>query len=125
MGRIESIITAEEWQLVSFFESEPVLAYPDVPWPYTRAEFVSQSEGAIVRCTIHPSCNDVTVDIQHADFKFTFSALALRDIVYSVVDGVETLELKLTEHISTFLTLRPLITIRQERRGSRESQYEN
>ncbi len=106
-------------------EWEPKYEDPEDPWPFTHATFVFATREAIVRFETHTYCNDVTLEIRHPDFQFEFSALAIRDILYSEEDGIETLELKLTEYISTFLTLRPVITIRQERRGSRESQYDD
>ena len=41
-----SVVSAEEWQLLSFFEAEPTLRDSDVPWCYNDALYtVEAAEG--------------------------------------------------------------------------------
>ena len=45
----------EEWQLLSIFETEPMLTDADMPWAYNRLIFDSQRGDDSIHCEIEPS----------------------------------------------------------------------
>ena len=54
-----SSITAKEWELLSFFEVEPVLLDPDVPWCYNDAVYSVQFDGLSASFAVSPASRDV------------------------------------------------------------------
>lgn len=55
MRREEGMELPEPWQLISFFESEPVLLDPDQPWFYNRVTFTLERDGEVIEAGIEPS----------------------------------------------------------------------
>lgn len=47
-------IFPEQYELISLFESEPVLTDANVPWPYNRLQFTRTIGESIVECIIEP-----------------------------------------------------------------------
>ena len=117
------MISAELWELISFFEVEPTFPHPEDPWPYTVAIFTARPDGATVEFEIMPSYGDVAISIRREnEFEYEFSALQLSDVCCSNNGDGETLELQLSPNHSVFLRLRPSISIKHQRTGTRESQ---
>jgi hypothetical protein len=50
--------------LVGFFESEPEILDPDVPWIYNTLDFETERQGILVRCRIAPSYGDIVVRLE-------------------------------------------------------------
>lgn len=119
------MITAEEWQLISFFEAEPDLSEEYMPWPYNDFVFASKVGPANVVCEISPSYSDVTLSIQRDGFHYEVSARALHDVRYLAEGGIETLELWLTRTHSISIQLKPEISIRERRTGTYQDQFDN
>ena len=59
-----SIISAEEWELTSFFEVTPTSPDSDSPWPYTEVVYEVERGDLSVRCAIAPACRDVRLIIR-------------------------------------------------------------
>jgi hypothetical protein len=57
----------EEYELLSFFESEPEILDRDVPWFYNRLMFKNTFGDATIRCEIEPAYGqiDLFVHIQN------------------------------------------------------------
>ena len=45
----------EPWELISFFESEPSLSDPHLPWFYNRVTFSLERDGDVIEARIEPS----------------------------------------------------------------------
>jgi len=52
-------ITAQDWELLSFFEIEPELLDPDAPWVYNDALYNVIFEQNLVSFAVQPSYRDV------------------------------------------------------------------
>ena len=97
-------ITAEEFELLSFFEVEPKLASDD-PWPYADALY-EVSQGALtLSVSIHPAYRDVRVVLKHdGKIVYEMNAMGVADVRYGKDDqAVEELEIALTDQDSVTL----------------------
>ncbi len=45
----------EEWQLLSFFETEPILGDADLPWPYNSLIYDLERDADSIHCELRPS----------------------------------------------------------------------
>ncbi|MGO9483447.1 MAG: hypothetical protein ACLPX9_02520 [Rhodomicrobium sp.] len=50
-----------DYELVAFFEAEPVVLDPEAPWVYNTLDFQTVRNGIEVRCRIAPSYGELTV----------------------------------------------------------------
>jgi len=119
------MITAEQWELTSFFEAEPALHEEGIPWPYVDAVFESQVNRTSVRFEINPACSDVAFSLRGEEFVYELSARALHDVRYRNEGGVETLDLWLTQSHSILVQLCPEAAISEHRTGSWETQFDD
>jgi hypothetical protein len=111
-------ISAEEWQLVSFFEVEPTLEDPDVPWIYNTCVYRIERDGLKLTCMVAPSYRDARIEIRRGDaVLYEFSALGLSDIKYESRDRRESLLFEVSETQFVTLHVRPSIRISQEVQG--------
>jgi len=107
-------ITAEEFELLSFFEVEPSRADEDTPWPYNDLTYKVEVGPYLVVFGIAPSYLDVSVIISLNGAEiYNFSGLSLRDVRYHKSSDHETLEIVVSEKDSIWLRLRPSIMITQ------------
>lgn len=105
----------EEWQLLSFFEVEPKLDDPDLPWHYNSALYETRIGGYFVSFSLSPSYLDFTLKIEHeGDCLYEFTALQADAVLYKKEYGKEYLEIILSGNHSLELTLRPKVRIRQK-----------
>src|SRR5262245_19330802 len=51
----------DDHELVEFFEAEPRVLDPGVPWLYNTLEFETERHGILVRCRLVPSYGDIDV----------------------------------------------------------------
>jgi hypothetical protein len=51
----------DDHELVAFFEAEPRVLDPGVPWFYNTLDFETERRGVLVRCRLAPSYGDIDV----------------------------------------------------------------
>lgn len=56
----------ERWELVSFFETEPTLTDPQLPWVY-QLTFSVEREGKAIEAEISPGYGQLAVEWKRAD----------------------------------------------------------
>ncbi len=107
-------ITAEELELLSFFEVEPSRADKDIPWPYNDFSYQVELGAYLVVFGIAPSYPDVSLTISFNGAEiYNFSGQSLRDVRYHKSSDHETLEIVVSERDTIWLRLRPSIMITQ------------
>lgn len=105
-------ISAEEWQLTSFFEIEPKFLDPRDPWPYTDATFETVRGRWRILFAVAPAYLDVTLQIwERSELHFDFSALSVNDVEYALEYGEELLRILLTNRQMLTLRLKPALRI--------------
>lgn len=56
----------EDYELIGFFDAEPVVLDPEVPWIYNTLEFSTNRNGIEIRARISPSYREVSVSLVRA-----------------------------------------------------------
>ena len=108
-------ITAQEWELLSFFEAEPEFLDPEVPWAYNDALYRVRVKQNIVSFAVQPAYRDVRLILSIDDLNvYELSAMGVADVRYRKESGIETIEILLHERNSVVLSLKPHVQIRQE-----------
>jgi hypothetical protein len=108
-------ITAQEWELLSFFEVEPELLDSGVPWIYNDALYRVTRDHLILSFAVQPSYRDVRLMlIIDGQTTYELSAMGVDDVLYRKEDGVETIEIRLEERHSVLLSLEPHFQISQK-----------
>ena len=106
------VISAEEWQLTSFFEVAPSYPDPDSPWPYNEVVYEVSRGDLSLSCAIAPAYRDVRLIIRCGEsLKYELNATQVEDVVY-VKDGTEELlriVIRDSEHIS--VRVKPEISV--------------
>jgi hypothetical protein len=106
------IISAEEWQLLAFFEVEPTKLDADVAWPYNDFTFRRALGEVTVTFGIAPAYKDFTLIVERGGAKeIELSALSVFDIRYHEDRGAEWLEILLTESDRLELRLKPSFSL--------------
>ncbi len=75
-------ITAEEWQLLSFFESEPELLDPQEHWAYNDAVYSVTDCVVELSVSVHPAYRDVRIILEsggHRLYEFESMGLVTSD----------------------------------------------
>ena len=107
-----SYISAEEWQLLAFFEVEPMRLDSDVPWPYNDFTYERALSDVSVTFAVAPAYKDFTLTVERGGRKeIELSALSVFDIRYNNSAGVEWLEILLTERDRIELRLKPSFSL--------------
>ncbi|MCP4599560.1 MAG: hypothetical protein GY847_03305 [Proteobacteria bacterium] len=107
-------ISAEEWQLISFFEVEPQRRDPSSPWEYDDSVYVVTDGDITLSCAIHPAYRDVRLILSARDKQiYEFDAMGVRDVTYIKKDGEEKLLIVVSEDEVIYLQTRPSIKISQ------------
>jgi hypothetical protein len=105
-------ISAEEWQLLSFFEVEPELTDIDVPWCYNDALYQVQQGDLTLSVAIAPSYRDVRLILKNRGKRvYELNAMGVRDVRYCKEDTVETLKIDISVRESLTLRLKPSIEL--------------
>jgi len=108
-------ITAQDWELLSFFEIEPELLDPDAPWVYNDALYNVICEQNLVSFAVQPSYRDVRlILIANGKTVYELSAKGIDDVKYRKENGQEILVICLDKGNSIFISLKPSFQIRQE-----------
>lgn len=107
-------ISAQEWELLSFFEVEPQRSDSSIAWVYDDSNYLAENDEFSLSCTIHPADKSVTLILQHRGYcLFRLEAARVEDIRVLKEEGSEVLEIVLSEQQIFQLKLRPLIEIVQ------------
>ncbi len=107
-------ITAEELELLSFFEVEPTRADPGIPWPYNDLTYKVELGSYAVVFGIAPSYPDLSFSISHNGSEiYSFTGLAIKDVRFHKNQDFETLEIVISDKDAIWLRLRPTIMITQ------------
>jgi hypothetical protein len=108
-------ITAQEWELLSFFEVEPELLDSGEPWIYNDALYRVTRGRQKLTFAVQPSYRDVRLILSNDEqTTYELSSMGVDDVLYRKEDGVETIEIRLDQRNSVFLSLKPHLQIRQE-----------
>jgi hypothetical protein len=100
----------DELDLLAFFETEPTLLDPTVPWKYNTATYETQCDGYTVRCRISPAYSALKVTLAFGGREIAETELADFTDLRIVTDGDrETLIARFGELTASalYLTLRP------------------
>lgn len=108
-------ISAEELELLSFFEVEPDRLDADVPWPYNDFAYqVSRGEYSL-SFAVQPAYRDVRIILKRGDtVLYELNAVGIDDLKYHNDKNHEVLEIVLNERDRLWLVLQPDITIRHQ-----------
>jgi hypothetical protein len=106
------IISAEEHEVLSFFEVVPTPTDKDIPWPYNDYLYEIEREGMSMSCAIAPAYKDVRIILKYNGSKFyELNSVGVRDVRYDNKGGNETLEIVLSDNESITLRVKPRIEI--------------
>jgi hypothetical protein len=106
-------VTAEEWQLLSFFEVEPSLRDAGEPWDYNDALYDVRQGDLSLSFAIAPAYRDVRLILKHhADIVYELNIMGVKDVQYGKAGGSERLTIKISDHDEIELLLRPRIEIK-------------
>lgn len=105
-------VSAEEWQLLSFFEVEPTRLDPDISWPYNSFTYRRSIDDLTVTFSVAPALKDFTLAVERGSQKeIDLTALAVFDVRYHQEHGSEWLEILLTEDDRVELRLKPSLSL--------------
>ena len=105
-------ISADEWQLLSFFEVEPTPADEDVDWPYNDYLFEIIRGEFELSCSIAPAYRDVRMILTHKGVKlYELNSMGVTDVKYRKEANIESLVIVLSQKESIVLTVNPSISI--------------
>jgi hypothetical protein len=106
-------ISAQEWQLLSFFEVEPTS--PDgEAWPYS--DFLYQvSHGDLhLSCAVAPAYKDVRIILRRGErVTYELNAMGIEDVRYHD-EGGEALAFVISARDTLWLRLKPEIALRHD-----------
>jgi hypothetical protein len=106
------LISAEEWQLLSFFEVEPERLDADVGWPYNDFTYRRTLGEMTITFSVGPAYKDFTLIVERGGAKeIELTALSVWDIRYQKEHGAEWLEILLTPSDRLELRLRPSFSL--------------
>ena len=109
------IISAEEWQLLSFFEVEPTPTDKDVAWPYNEYLYEIVRSEFELSFSIAPAYRDVRIILTHKGAKlYELNSMGVKDVRYRNEGNVESLEIVLSPTESIWLVVKPVISINHE-----------
>ena len=108
------VISAEAFDLLSFFEVEPELSGDD-PWPYVDALYRVVQGNLALTVAIHPAYRDIRVILKvGGQTVYELNAMGVRDVRYGKDEGaVEILDIDISENNAITLQINPRIEIKQ------------
>jgi hypothetical protein len=105
-------ISAEEGQLLAFFEVEPTKLDADVAWPYNDFTYRRALGEVTVTFGVAPAYKDFTLTVERGGAaEIELSASSVFDIRYHRDRGAEWLEILLTERDRIELRLKPSFSL--------------
>ena len=112
-----SHITAEDYELLGFFETEPVMSEKDIPWVYNDSTYKYNDSVSEITFSIHPSYRDLSFELKQGTSKLLeFSALGIEDVSVKTDSEGEILELKISSSQKIEIRVKPFISIVQNAR---------
>ena len=106
------VISAEEWQLTSFFEVAPKYPDPDSPWPYTEVLYEVERDDISVSCAIAPAYRDIRLIVSGRDFfKYELNATQIKDVAYTKDSTGESLRIVLSDSEWIEVRMKPIVTV--------------
>lgn len=109
------IISAEDFELLSFFEVEPELMDTETPWAYNDAVYHVSKNDLHLSFAIQPSCKDVRLILkQDKHILYELNAMAVLDVRIHADKDNEVLEIIASENESITLRLKPFLSIKQK-----------
>lgn len=115
---MSDVISAEELDLLSFFEVEPKKKDRDVPWPYNDFLYEVVQGDLRLSCAVAPAYKDVRIILKRgASVIYELRAMDLTDVKYHKDKGREVLAFVLNARETVWLRLKPEISISQEVKG--------
>src|SRR5437762_14260111 len=76
-------ISAEEWEVLSFFEVQPKLADKDIAWPYNDFLYEIERGDLSLSCAIAPAYRDVRLILKRGSEKlYELNATGVDDVKY-------------------------------------------
>lgn len=110
-------ISASELELQAFFECEPKLHAPDVPWLFNEAFYEFFQGDFSLACAIGPACKDIHLLLRYqTQTLYELDATNVADVRYHKGSDRDALEIEFDEQIKLWVRLRPTIFIGQEMR---------
>ena len=110
-------ISAEDWELLSFFEVEPQRLDPSIPWVYDDSVYLVEDGELSLSCAIHPAYKDIRIVLKQREHcLYEFATTGVKDIRVLKEKASEVLEITLSEQQNLRVKLRPLIEIVQRSR---------
>ncbi|NMG67979.1 hypothetical protein GPA19_23845 [Azoarcus indigens] len=108
-------ISADELDLLTFFECEPKLRDADVRWVYNDALYEFSRGDLTLSCAIAPSYKDVRLILKNGlQAVYELNAMGLADVRYHKDSNRESLEIEISDHDRLWVRLKPAITISHE-----------
>ena len=105
-------VTAEEWQVLSFFEVEPDLLDTDEPWCTNDAVYEIERGNHRLSFALSPGHGYVRVILTFQGNRlYEFNAVAVQDVRYKDEQGDETLEVIISDRERITLRVKPSIEI--------------
>ncbi len=107
-----STITADELDLLTFFECEPKRLDEDIPWPYNDFAYEFRRGGRSISFSVAPAYKDVRIIIKDGQsVVYELNSMGVEDIVYEKHADHEVLLIDVNERDRLVLTLKPEISI--------------
>ena len=117
---MEKILSANEYDLVSFFGILPTQVDPDLPWVYNDSLYEATDGRVYLSFAIAPSVRDVRVILKTGEVTvYELNAMGILDVRHHGDKGRESLEVLISPQHSVWLRLKSGISIRQEFIGQR------
>lgn len=110
-----SAISADDLDLLTFFECEPKLRDADVPWIYNDALYEFSLGGLSLSCAVAPSYKDVRLILKNGlHILYELNAMNVSDVRCHKDGNREALEIELSDHDRLLVRLKPSISISHE-----------
>ena len=105
-------ISAEELDLLTFFEVEPKMREVDIPWLYNDSVYEVVREDLHLSFAVAPSYKDVRIILKRGEhLLYELNAMDVEDIRYHNEKDREILEIRLNDRDRLWLRVKPAITI--------------
>ena len=110
-----STITADELELLTFFECEPKKLDADVPWVYNDLLYEFKQDGLALTFSVAPSYKDVRLILKNGDVVlYELNAVGVVDVKYHNDSSVETVEILINSQDRLWVRLKPILSINHE-----------
>ncbi len=107
-------ITAEDYELLGFFEKEPTVLDKDTPWVYTDSLYEVTQANKQLSVAIHPAYKDIRIILKESENKvFELEAMGIQDIKVINNKLPEVLEVTINEQQTVLIKIKPFISIYQ------------